>query len=404
MSEQPALPAGRIVFLAVPENIRGRIESLPVQGAAQGYGEADSRSGDPYAGEFQIRPEIPIPAELPGGEGNFSLENLSQEMILAGMLKVLAAGESVKEGRPEGFGPRWLDYYRRFVLALRPDILPEFSEAAILKAKNGDYELSLEIFDALKGLFPHSPEVLLNSALALEEKAAALERRGQEEGAERESAAAEQAYAEVLALEPPFPDAFFNAAYFYLKRRDFARAKALLNAYLDLSPASEDKEENARALIKEIEETCLDDGSFREAWDLVRRGREEEGLESIRSFLGRYPSVWHGWFVLGWALRRLGRWEDAKASFEKTLELGGDNGDTRNELSICLIELEDYPAARRHLETALRADPENIKIISNLGVLAMKSGDDDEAAGFFRSVLELESGDPVARRYFGMDP
>jgi tetratricopeptide (TPR) repeat protein len=404
MPGQPA-PAGRIVFLAVPESVRGRIESMDHH---HHHENEEGDSGSREAGEFEIRPEIPIPVELPGGEENPSLEELSWEMILAGMLKVLAAGESPAEGRPEGFGPAWIEYYRRFVLALRPDILPELSEAAILKAKNGDYELSLEILEALKGLFPRSPAVLLNSALALEEKAAALERQGRLEEADPESALAERIYGEALALEPPFPDAFFNAAYFYLKRRDFGRAKELLSAYLDLpvraSVPDEEKRENARILIKEIGESCLDDRAFREAWDLVRRGREEEGLRSIRGFLERHPSVWNGWFVLGWALRRLGRWEDARASFEKTLKLGGDNGDTRNELSICLMELEDYPAARRQLEIALRSDPENVKIISNLGVLAMKSGDDDEAAGFFRTVLELEPGDPVARRYFGLEP
>jgi Flp pilus assembly protein TadD len=409
MPEQPAFPAGRIVFLAVPESVRGRIESM-ARHTAHGHEDHEDEpcSGEPQGGEFQIRPEIPIPMEIPPGEESFNLEELSWEMILAGMLRILSAGKPARDGLPEGFGPDWLDYYRRFVLALRPDILPELSEAAILKAKNGDYELSLEILGALKGLFPRSPAVLLNSALTLEKKAAALERGGQEEEAEAESAEAERAYGEALALDPPFPDAFFNAAYFYLKRRDFIRAKELLSAYLDLSseaPVSdEEKRENARILIKEIGESSLEDGGFREAWDLVRRGREEEGLRSIRGFLERHPSAWNGWFVLGWGLRRLGRWEDARVSFEKTLELGGDNGDTRNELSICLMELGDYPAARRQLEIALRGDPENVKIISNLGVLAMKSGDDDEAAGFFRTVLELEPGDPVARRYFGAEP
>jgi Flp pilus assembly protein TadD len=407
MSEQPVHPAGRILFLAVPESVRGRIESM-THHAAHDHEDGEPCADEDHADEFQIRPEIPIPVEIPPGEESFNLEDLSWEMILAGMLKLLSAGKSAQEGLPEGFGPAWIDYYRRFVLALRPDILPELSEAAILKAKNGDYGLSLEIFSALKGLFPHSPAVLLNSALALEEKAAALERGGQEEEAEAESAEVERAYGEVLALEPPFPDAFFNAAYFYLKRRDFVRAKELLSAYLELSSGTgasdEKKRENARILIQEIGESCLEDGDFREAWDLIRRGREEEGLRSIRGFLERHPSAWNGWFVLGWALRRLGRWEDARVSFEKTLELGGDNGDTRNELAICLMEMEDYRAARRELETALREDPENVKIISNLGVLAMKSGDDDEAAGFFRTVLELEPGDPVARRYLGMEP
>jgi lipoprotein NlpI len=69
-----------------------------------------------------------------------------------------------------------IDYYRRFVLAVKPDIRREFTEAAILKAKNGDFDPALEIFDALDGLFPGLPEVLLNRALALEERAEALER------------------------------------------------------------------------------------------------------------------------------------------------------------------------------------------------------------------------------------
>jgi Flp pilus assembly protein TadD len=64
------------------------------------------------------------------------------------------------------------------------------------------------------------------------------------------------------------------------------------------------------------------------------------------------------------------------------------------------METGNYQAARRELETALRQDSENIKIISNLGLLAMKAGNDDEAAAFFRTVLELDPGDPVAKKFF----
>jgi Tfp pilus assembly protein PilF len=71
----------------------------------------------------------------------------------------------------------------------------------------------------------------------------------------------------------------------------------------------------------------------------------------------------------------------------------------RNELAICLIELGDLKAARKELETALYEEPENIKIISNLGILALKNGDDDEAAAFFRTVLEIEPNDQLALQY-----
>jgi hypothetical protein len=52
--------------------------------------------------------------------------------------------------------------------------------------------MALEIFAALRGLFPGSPAVLLNRALALEERAALLERQGKAgaEAANREAAAA----------------------------------------------------------------------------------------------------------------------------------------------------------------------------------------------------------------------
>ncbi|MDR2629796.1 MAG: tetratricopeptide repeat protein [Spirochaetaceae bacterium] len=362
----------RIVFLSVPESLRGQIES------------EETGSGK----TFSIDPAIPIPVELAPGETDLDLEQLSWEMILSGMIRVI--GEN-----PDGEDA---DYYRRFVLSVKPAILRELTEAALLKAGNGDYDLALEILDALSGLFPHTPEVLLNRALVRENRADALARSGREDEAERENAAAEEVYQRVLSLNPPYPNGLFNAAFFFMKRRCFARARDCFSAYIPLADNPE-KREKAGALLREIEIHGLDDEEFRDAYDFISRGEEEAGLLLIRSFLERHYDVWNGWFLLGWALRRLGRWADGAASFGKALELGGDTSDTRNELAICLMELGDYRAARRELEAALRTDPENSKIISNLGVLALKSGDNGEAAGFFRTVLELTPGDPLAKEY-----
>jgi Flp pilus assembly protein TadD len=79
--------------------------------------------------------------------------------------------------------------------------------------------------------------------------------------------------------------------------------------------------------------------------------------------------------------------------------LGGDNCDTHNELAICMMELDDLKGARSALEKALRSEPENIKVISNLGVLALKTGAIPEAEAFFRTVLEIEPEDQTARTY-----
>jgi len=154
--------------------------------------------------------------------------------------------------------------------------------------------------------------------------------------------------------------------------------------------------------IKEIKDNGLDDENFINAHNLIQEGNIEEGLACVHDFIEDHPKVWNGWFMLGWALRLLGRWEDGKSALKKTIELGGDNSDTRNELAICLMETGDTAGAKRELERALTGDPENIKIISNLGVLALKNNEKEKAAAFFRTVLEIDNSDPVAKSYLSL--
>ncbi|MDR2717904.1 MAG: tetratricopeptide repeat protein [Treponema sp.] len=371
----------RVLFLSVPESLRGQIEGMANDG-------------------FSINPDIPLPVEIPEDETNLNLEELSWEMIIAGMLSVITAGpENLDSGQMNA--AHWINYYRHFVLAVRPLIMGEFTEAAILKAHNGEFDLALEILDSLRGLFPSSPAVTLNRALVMEERAAALRRR---DSAETEDAfqAAQAAYTEALSLHPPFPTAQFNAGFFYLSRKDFRRARECFSLYVD-SGEDREKTEQAKSIIKDIDENGLEDESFINAYKFIQQGNEEQGMKNIRDYIEKYPSVWNGWFILGWALRRLGRWEDGAVAFSKAIELGGANSDTRNELAICLMESGDFKSARRELESALRDDPENIKIISNMGVLALKTGNDEEAAAFFRTVLELDPQDPIAHNFFNKE-
>jgi len=151
--------------------------------------------------------------------------------------------------------------------------------------------------------------------------------------------------------------------------------------------------------LEEIKDNSLNDENYKKANSLIREGKAQEALICIRSFIERYPLEWNGWFILGWALRILARWKDAQAALRKAIELGGAISDTRNELAICLMESGDTNGAQRELEAALKEDPENIKIISNLGVLAAKKGEEDRAAAFFKVALEIDGNDPVARQY-----
>ena len=99
------------------------------------------------------------------------------------------------------------------------------------------------------------------------------------------------------------------------------------------------------------------------------------------------------------AYRRSAMYAQGQDAFQKAMELGGGSADTLNELAICLMELGKLDESGKRLSEALRLDPENPKIISNLAILSLRRGRDAEARGFFRSVLEIAPGDPIAIKY-----
>ncbi len=356
----------RISYISVPESLRHSFDDAP--------------------GSFSLDPSIPIPVELPDGEEKLDLEKLSWEMIISGMLRVITAEREAEDA----------DYYRRFILTVKPDIKTEFTEAAIFKAKNREFKLALEILDAVSSLYPDDPVTALNQARVWEEYSADNESAGRLETAESAAAEAEAAYRRSMSASANYPDAYFNAAYFYMGRHNFTEAVSCLRRYTEISD-DERKKAKANAAIKHIEASNLDDARFHEAYEAIKAGDADGAMEKIRGFLERRPDVWNAWFILGWALRRSERWAEAAQVFRKALELGGDAADLRNELAICLMETGELDEARGQLEKALYADGENLKIISNLGVIALRQGRQAEAAGFFRTVLEYDPEDPLAK-------
>ena len=203
------------------------------------------------------------------------------------------------------------------------------------------------------------------------------------------------------------PDGYFNAGFFYLKKSEYGEAKACFENYLGLVADVSDeklgengiyKKERAQEIINKISNRNLENDRFHDAYKYIAGGQEEKGLEEIRKFLSDNPAVWNAWFLLGWGLRKLGRFSDAKAAFLKARECdGGDeNADTLNELAICQMETGELDEAYSTLKEALVMDGENTKIISNLGYLSLKLGKNEEAKKYFEVVLEIDPDDKIA--------
>lgn len=347
---------------------------------------------------FKIDITIPLPVQSPiNNPEDFDVNSLTLEMILAGILTVLAYDKNNQH----------LHYYRSLLTSVKPNIKTELTQAAILKAKNEDFDIAEEIFTALHGLDPDDIGTILNLALFFDERAESYRKSGLIEDADAYDDCAHNYYQQAMVAEPAVPDAFFNAGFFYLKQRNYTKAKNCFETYISLSANYDEdeitesdckKRDRAEEIIRDINSRNLEDELFKSAYDFIVMGQEEKGLESIKEFLETNPKVWNAWFMLGWALRRLERWSDAKTAFLQAIELGGNTPDTYNELAICSMELEEFSECKKFLSEALKQEPENTKIISNLGFLELKQGNTEEAQKYFTIVLEIDPNDVIAKK------
>ena len=340
--------------------------------------------------------ELPVQKKMDDLMGEFDASEISTEQILAGILTVLAYDRNNAH----------LDYYRTILLKVKPNIKKELCEAAILKTKNEDFDLAEEIFLALLGLDPEDSALMLNMALFLDQRADSYRNNGLLEDADAYDNDANYYYEQALNADPVIPDSYFNVGFFYMKQHKYIEARDAFESYIALTCDVPDdelgddgiyKKERAQGIVNKIKASNMDDEAFRAAYDYISRGEEEKGLEEIRLFLQHNPKVWNAWFLLGWGLRRLNRFDDAKGAFLEALKNGGDeNADTYNELSLCYVQEKNFTEAKNCLIKALSIEPESTKVISNLGYLSLAMGNKAEARKYFAAVLEIEPNDKIA--------
>lgn len=342
--------------------------------------------------------ELPVQKKNPGAPVEEDFAKLSEEQILSGILAVLAYDKENKNAA----------YYRKIITDVRPNIKKELSEAAILKTHDEDWELAEEIWLALNGIDPEDLSIVLNMAIFYDQRADYCRKNTLGDDADAYDELALSHYKRVLESDKELADGYFNAGFFYLKKSEYGEAKACFESFLALvSDISDEKlgengiykKERAQEIINKISNRNLENDRFHDAYKFISQGQEEKGLEEIRKFLTDNPTVWNAWFLLGWGLRKMGRFTDAKQAFLKARECdGGDeNADTLNELAICQMETGDIDEAYETLKEALTMDGENTKIISNLGFLCLKQGKNDEARKYFQVVLEIDPNDKIAK-------
>ena len=117
-------------------------------------------------------------------------------------------------------------------------------------------------------------------------------------------------------------------------------------------------------------------------------GRIGEAEELLQKAQVMEPDSWEGYTMLGIFYYTERRYQDAVGPFRRVIELTPDNVFAYSNLANTYIELENWPAAQKLLQTAIGISPTYL-LYSTLGLLYMREHHLAEASAAFEKAVKL---------------
>ena len=341
------------------------------------------KSFDKQIGDFKLNPTIPLPIQLPEGKTSVDKDDITIERIVAGMIKIVAWDPSNSN----------FDYYRDFVLASQEDTVNQLNIAAIAKEKAEDYEFSEELFIAVNNLAPQ-PASFINLATHYSSLAA----KKKDESLTEYDYFQQKAFETLnsgLSMFKDNSDLLCEIGYFHVYQNNIEAARDTLEKYLEVADDSDNRIEQVKKILKDINEKIADDAKLLEAYDQINLCNEDKAIELLNEFLSENPDVWNAHFFKGWALRRQEKFEQAKECFLKALKLGECNSEIYNELAICALEEGQRELALFYLDTAIDLEPDSITLLTNYALLNLEDKNYDKARYLLEKARNVDEKDPL---------
>ena len=335
-------------------------------------------------GDFHIDPSIEIPVQLPAGKDSLESTEISIELLVAGMLKIIAFDPDHKN----------FPYYRDFVLAVQADAPEELNLAAISQEQKENYDFAEELFLTVNHLAPQSA-TFINLATFYSKRASLDTSKGTSYDFYQQKAM--ETLKEGVTLFEDDAPLLNELGFFHLYQGNVEIAKEYLDRFLEVAEDDE-KREHVQKIMGDINNKLNNDKLLMQAYDQIQMSKEEEALINLEDYLKESPKVWNAWFLKGWALRRLQNFADAEKAFLACISLGESSSDIYNELAICALETGKKDLAKNYLNTAVDLDEKNITLLSNLAYLHLQDEEWDEAREFLELARNIDEKDPVIVR------
>jgi tetratricopeptide (TPR) repeat protein len=144
------------------------------------------------------------------------------------------------------------------------------------------------------------------------------------------------------------------------------------------------------------------------AWNLLgvlygRERRWDEALAAFAESVKAEPRAADTLVNRGWVLMELRRYDEAAAAFEAALELQPRLARAQAGLGSVLVESKgDYAGGVKHYLTAVRLDPDNARLLNDLGWLSYKMSRYPEAVAALEKAALLDPRSPMIQTNLGL--
>jgi len=224
-----------------------------------------------------------------------------------------------------------------------------------------------------------------------------------------------------LYLRPDFPAAQFLLAGTYELAQDYREAIVAYKAINKDSPyylrgrirSTYDENEmgNKEKALSELDAMAAqmpgDVDALLAKGDILRgQDQYKEAIEAYSAALARVKELhkehWIIFFSRGACYESIKQWDKAELDMKKALELSPGEPDVLNFLGYSWLTMNHNVAeARKMIETAYDARPEDAHIIDSMGYAFYIAGDFPSAMEYFQQALERTPDDPTVNSHLG---
>ncbi|MBO6001008.1 MAG: tetratricopeptide repeat protein [Spirochaetales bacterium] len=330
-------------------------------------------------GDVTIRSDIPIPVQFPQGSVT---DDIDFNSIVAGLIKIVAWDPENKD----------IEYYKKLLLELQPDVIKELNLAAIAKSNKKEFEFAEELMLAVNHL-SDAPESYINLAVLYAQMTVELHKKNDDTKADMYDDKIIAILNECKSRHEKYAATYSEISAFHMRHGDIESARDYLAKYTELEKDKK-KREQAQSTLKSIEKMLSSKDQIMYAYDKMMMGCADDALEIMDKYIASNEKRWESFFLRGWAKRVLEDYSGAQKDLLESIRIDGKNAEVYNELSICARESGDTELAKSYLQIAVDLDGDDVIYLSNLAFLHLASGEFEESRELLEKARKIDPEDP----------